>query len=608
MRSTSLLLGARWLSPSLLGVLFAVWLCAAPTAWATEDAPEKPLPPVPAAAAQMPVPATSASTEATDERVQSIARLTDLQRRLELRRAELQELRRKVRDLPKEAIEPDVARRLEELPQTIANLESSFEQIAVNGLDFAALTREEPASYEWQTEILEIVRPVLGSLKELTEKPRRIEALRRDIARAEQQSEAIGRALESIVRLRDVPGPKVVDDGLAALNETWLQRLGETENNLQVLRYQLATLQGEPLTDWEGYVLPVREFLLGRGTTVLIALVVGLVVFASMRLALRLILLFTARHASQPRRRGRERAFRYLFRIVTVLLIVASSIVVFYARSDMLLLALTAIAVVMILATLRQTVPKYLRELQLLLDLGEARSGERVVYQGIPMRVGNIATLASLNNPELEGTLRISLESLGQLSSRPVVDEPWFPCRVGEYVLFPDNTYAEVVRQTVEIVRLRMMGSIVDIRTADFYGRNVRNLSREGFVVPVTFGVDYSYQKICLTEMAPKMHARVSEAIAAQEWGEHCEDVFCQFNTASADSLDFIIVARMRGEAAANYWAVGRCIRQALVGLSNDEGWVIPFRQITVQIANDAGSAISSLPSTTVAPEPAVIR
>jgi hypothetical protein len=233
-------------------------------------------------------------------------------------------------------------------------------------------------------------------------------------------------------------------------------------------------------------------------------------------------------------------------------------------------------------AGLRQAVPRYISEIRILLGFGSVREGERLVFNDVPMIVRSINAFARLENPLLQGSIRVPLKAMMDFSSRPVTDEYWFPCEVGDYLLLNDNRFAQVVSQSVETVQLRVLGSPVQMATADFLAMAPVNLSRDGFLVSVAFGIDYCHQAICLDEVPEKMEKAVQHSISSSNWAAHCDGVSVEFKEAAASSLDYLVLVRMQGDAAGGYFGIGRRVQQALVALSNQEQWSIPFGQLTV--------------------------
>jgi hypothetical protein len=149
--------------------------------------------------------------------------------------------------------------------------------------------------------------------------------------------------------------------------------------------------------------------------------------------------------------------------------------------------------------------PGYVREARLLLNAGAAREGERVIYNGLPYRIASLNLYSELRNPELEGTVRLPLATLSQLISRPAGEEDWFPCSVGDYLLLPDGSFAQVLQQSVERVQLKVVGSILQYSSAEFLQLNARNLTREGFGIIANFGIDYRHQSIALDQVPERL-------------------------------------------------------------------------------------------------------
>ncbi len=525
----------------------------------------------------------SGSGAAAADTGHAIKRLLELQQQIAEREREASDLRQEARRLGADATDPEMQKRLTELPKQVQKLRESFEQIAVSGLDLSILEPEPAKEYQWQSELLEIVRPVIGGLKELTEKPRRIEFLRQEIERTKRQTVVIHDAVQALKRLRESDPPRTVARSLDDLQAAWEQRRSETQSNLEVLEFKLATLQGQNSSNWDEAVLALKGFVGGRGTTMVLAITAGLTIWLSIGMLIRLVMRLS-RGTDSRRNRKRDRALLYLSRLARVMLVIMATLVVFYLRSDVLLLALSIVALVFLGAGLRQAVPRYIAEIYILLDIGPVREGERIIHGGIPMQIRSIQAFAKLTNPELDGMIRLPLHSLTELVSRPpgCQEESWFPTRPGETVQFADARLAEVISQSVDTVQLRMRGSLVSMTTRDFLAANPLNLSRDGFLVIANFGLDYRHQAICLDVVPSMMREALRDAIAVADFGEHCRDVIVEFSAAGANSLDYLILLPFAGSGAQAFHAAQRLIQRTLVALCNEQGWVIPFGQLTI--------------------------
>jgi small-conductance mechanosensitive channel len=529
-------------------------------------------------------PPTTAGSETTAAPITPMERLTLLREQLVSSREEMEALRKELATTKNEERIAHIQQRLSELPKSIEALNRSFEQIALGGIDMSAFAEQTEVKFDWKDELIEITRPLFGSLKDLTEKPRKIEQLRQQIDHYNQQLEVTGKALASIEALREAAPPKSVALKLGDLAENWQQRQKDLSAELNLAHYQIANLQGEASSTWEAIAQSLLAFFKGRGLTLLIAALAITAVWLLTRLLLRLSRRPLASAAGRASRRlkTRQRVISYIYRLLAAIAMLVALLTVFYARSDLVLLALTVIVVVMLGLTLRQTLPRYIKEIRTLLDFGSVREGERIIYNGLPLEVSSINAFTILRNPELEGIIRLPLAALAEQVSRPATTEEWFPCNIGDFLMFPDGRIGEVMRLTLERVQLRVMRSMVQYPTTDFLAMEYRNLSRNGFAVPTTFGIDYQHQAICLNEVPHKMQAAVERALKGSEWAPHFAELLVEFKEAGASSLDYLIYVSMRGEAAANYYSIARLVQRTLVELCNREEWVIPFAQLTV--------------------------
>ena len=121
---------------------------------------------------------------ATDVRLQTAAEnLASIQRSVEAKRNTLRELREKLKSLEDVTERQEVEQKIERIRNEIAELQQSFEHIALGNINLSVLADQPEQPIDWREEIEQISRPLLSSLKELTAKPRQLDSLRRDIER-----------------------------------------------------------------------------------------------------------------------------------------------------------------------------------------------------------------------------------------------------------------------------------------------------------------------------------------------------------------------------------------------------------------------------------------
>lgn len=511
----------------------------------------------------------------------TVERLAGFSAAIDKKRASIESIRAEISATDDDADREQLEAELQQAREELANLRKAFEQVVTGRADDTVFVDEPVELIDWRRELEQISMPILATLKDLTDKPRKIEKLRGQIELLEEQQQVLERAMSSLESYGDIDLPEDVDELHEDILEKWLKRQGDTAQELELAQFQLDSLLGEN-TRWVDMLREAsREFAKGRGLTLLLAAGIGFLTWLITKLLMEIYRRAAAsRHDREHTTRVRLALYGY--RLITTLLVLVAVMAVFYVRGDLLLLALTLLALVSLILGLRQALPRYVAEMKLLIGVGPVRQAERLVVNGLPMRVSSINVYSILRNPDLEGFIRLPLNELGVLVSRPAGNEPWFPCKPQEYVLLGDGTFAQVLRQTLERVELRVVNSIVHVPTTDFLSQNIRNLSREGFGVPMVFGIDYAHQAICLEEVAGKFEQAIRDQLEQSGFGDQLVSLMVDFKEAAASSLDYQIYAVMDGAAASSYHLIRRLVQQACVALCNRQGWVIPFSQLTV--------------------------
>ncbi|PLY13960.1 MAG: hypothetical protein C0631_12400 [Sedimenticola sp.] len=531
--------------------------------------------------------AGEASEDGVDAKLQSaIENLTSIQQSIELKRNAIRELREQLKQLEETSDKQEIEQKIERVKSDIINLQQSFDHITLNGVNFSVLADQPEQRIKWQDEIEQISRPILSTLKELTAKPRQMDGLRRDIERREDQLKVIEKALDSIRKFKQQALAPVVAEPINQLMIEWEQRGDDTQRALEIAQFKLAGLKTESETWQTSTGEAISEFFLGRGLTLLLATGISLIIWMVSRALLKLYWRWLYRTRNDI---GVKRVplVLYSYRLAASVIIILAILMVFYVRGDVLLLTLAVIALAGAALSLRQTLPRYTAEVRLLLGVGPVREQERLVLDGIPFLVESVGVFSVLRNPLLEGVVRLPLHALNSLTSRPAGQESWFPCEPEEYVVLANGGFGRVVRQTIEWVELAVLDSRVQITTKDFLSENIRNLSKDGFGIASTFGIDYQHQAICLDKVPERFREGIIARFEQAGLRDDIEDILVEFTAAGASSLDYRIYIILNGRAASAYFRAQRLVQQACVETCNREGWIIPFTQITVHTADD---------------------
>lgn len=517
---------------------------------------------------------------------EAIEQLRDIQTSLEVKRTEREALRAKIVKAG-ENVPPELTREMEELNSEITLLRETFEQIAIGGVDLSVFGVED-SQFDWREELVTIVKPLLENVKDLTEKPRKIENLRRIIGEKQAAIAASDEALASVNKLLDAAQDEQVIADLTSIEQQWTSRRSDLERAVQLAEYQLHNLEGKNVAWFQVMANSAKEFIHGRGLTLLLVLLVSLCIWGFTRALLWLVRRRSVNNDEQEVK-THYRVAAYSYKIFTVVLIAIGAMMVLYFRQDLLLLAIMVVVFIGAALALKNLLPKYIAEGRLLLNIGSVRERERVMVNGVPFQVLHINMHTRLANPDLSGALRLPLYQLHEMNSRPLRgDDTWFPSRTGDWVLDEDGQPLEVLEQTIETVKVRDVASMTHlIPTADYFAAGYRNLSTpDGFRVATIFGVDYELQSTPHQEISQLFKSGLEKYIKEKPYFDDVQAVDADFHSAGDSSLNYLVFLELKAEAASHYNRIRRHLQQACVTVCNEQGWSIPFPQLTVHQPN----------------------
>ena len=521
------------------------------------------------------------TTPSPDELASEVSRLDRVVDALDKKRVARENLKQSLVGIATPSSEDQ--RELDQLNEDIQSLTETFEILTVGDMDEALFKAVESEPFDWQTELMLVLEPVLDGLQSLTEKPRQMTNLRALIALNKRRLQAAEKAIE---KLGALPASSYEEDTqlqIGVLLDKWINQKESIEQRLIGVEAQLERLEAAEENDASGVLPSLKEFILGRGLTLLLAILAVLVTWVLMRF---IWWVFSSHIVSKDQRRGSLwfRLLSYSFYLVNIIVSIVAVLVVLYLREDLLLLALALLALAVMALGIRRYIPSYVREARLLLDLGAVREGERVMYNDLPWQVTSINLNTVLWNPNLDGVVRLPLETIETLTSRPIKDKNWFPTRKGDYVLLPDGTFGLVLSQTPELIELRVKGGMIQwIRTADWYSMSIINLSiGKTYGVSVTFGLDYGLQAISLTEIPKTLEQGIVKALNNAGYEKYVEGLLVELKSAGASSIDYLIFVTVSSEKASDYYSIERLVQQTCVAVANEQGWNIPFPQMVV--------------------------
>ncbi|MEK6596360.1 MAG: hypothetical protein AABZ18_07585, partial [Pseudomonadota bacterium] len=420
---------------------------------------------------------------------------------------------------------------LNALSDAIVEQESSFEMILTAGLELSKGDAAEQKEFDWQKDLLEIVQPIMSELRQLTENKRKLDSLQKKISFYQSQMSDIDEVLKHISAINRQGLEKEALVEFERIDKKWQDQREENRHLLEVAQLQLDEMIKSQTAKEISVGEHIQQFAAGRGATLLMALAAFMAVYFSMLLLLKSLNWISERKAEE-KRTYYQRIITLFYHFLMGVLAIAAVFYVLSVRNDQVLIGITVLLLLSMVWLLKSSIPSYVNELRILLNTGSVREGECIIYNGIPMQVESLNYYTKLINPVLpELELRLTLAELAHYVSRPYAEnEPWFPCKVGDYVMLSDSTYGMVKCITLENIVLSLANGTMP-RTytiAHFLAANPRNFS-QGFIAISDFGIDYKHQAKCTTEVPEMMCAGIRQGLLQEIYGGSLKDLAVHF-------------------------------------------------------------------------------
>jgi hypothetical protein len=530
----------------------------------------------------------AAQDGSTIETLQSLVKLQTTMR------ADLGRLHRKLETASSPVDKRDVQAQIDKLDADLQATTHNLKQIAA-GADIESMRLAEEKPFNLQEELFSLVRPALKELKDMTSRVREKSDLKERIAYYNTRLPVAQRAVENVNRLLRATNDKSLQANLQGVLTDWKTQLTYLQGEKQSAELQLSKLEQSEETIAQASQSYLKSFFRQRGRylaeALLAMLAILLVSRLSYRLMVRLIPGYRAEHRS-----FRLRLLDLLHRMLTSLLLVAGPMAVFYLVEDWVLFSLGILILIGVGLTLRHALPRYWQQIQLFLNIGTVREGERILLDGIPWLVKQINIFTNLENPVAETCMRVRIDTLVDLRSHPFrKEDPWFPCRRDDWVLLSDGTCGKVVGITAEMVQMVMRGGAVQtFITTDFLARSPVNLSRN-FRLTSTIGISYSLQADSVAGIPDQLREHIARRITEEGLADRLNSLKVEFERANTSSLDLLVLADFDGAAAEMYAPLSRSLQRWCVEACTRYGWEIPFTQLTLhQAAADHPQPLAS--------------
>jgi len=520
----------------------------------------------------------SLSTQASpEETLVMLTSLTELQKNLKKQLALTREkIKASVSDAEKQRLEGE----LDRLDQQLSDSSKDFERIAT-GVEVGLFVEKKEEPFSWKEEITTLIEPAIKEIKRLTVRAREKTKLKDTISEYSSLMPIATNAVRHLDRLSGVTKDPDIKKQIRDLLPEWRNTENRIHHKLELAQLELSQMQDKEISLVESFSKSVRNFFRVRGLYLLVAVIAFGCILLVGRLVHRLVFRFLP-GLNQEKRPFHIRLVDLILRVFTVVASIIGLFFVLYQAEDWFLLSMAIIFFLGLFWTVRQTVPRLWQQGRLMLNIGSVREGERLLLYNVPWKVETVHVFCRLHNPTLGIHLRLPIEHLIGMVSRPYSqEEPWFPCKKGDWVVVGDRPRTRVVSLSHEQVEtVERGGKRYLYQTADFLGQNLVNLSRN-FRLRVVFGISYDLQAQATTSIPELLKTFIEEKMQEEGYAGSCLNLLVEFKEAGASSLDLLILADFKGELADIYSRLERAIQKWCVDAATLYDWEIPFPQLT---------------------------
>jgi small-conductance mechanosensitive channel len=470
---------------------------------------------------------------------------------------------------------------LVKLDAELSRTENNFENISA-GLDLASLRSKDESQFDLKQELFSLLKPAIDEMKDMTSKVRQKSELKEKIAYYDERLKVLEHALKNVNFLRKESDSDKLKESLDTLAEKWQKNHAFMSSEYQAAQLQLDEILASEVSITDASQDYLKQFFQRRGLYLIEALLVIALIVLFSRMT------YKAMRRLMPGFKKKHRSFRIrllelVHRILTTFLIIIGPMVVFYVVEDWVLFSLSILLLLGIAWGLRQALPRYWQQIQLFLNIGSVREGERIYLDGLPWRVEQINVFSILENPDAGIVLRVPIDELVDQKSRPSnADEPWFPCHKEDWVILSDGVRGKVIGISPELVQLvERGGAQKTYLTGDFLAASPRNLATN-FRIKEVVGVSYSLQEKSTKIIPDILCDTIQQRVEQEGYGEHLLNLRVEFSQANSSSLDITVIADFSGEVGDLYNRLRRAIQRWCVDACTENGWEIPFPQLTL--------------------------
>ncbi|MEE9493528.1 MAG: hypothetical protein V3W04_09150 [Gammaproteobacteria bacterium] len=496
-------------------------------------------------------------------------------------RQEIDSLESELKASPSDAEKKNLQLQLNRLEKEFQLTRDNLENLAA-GTDMSVLKDDKPQQFNFQDEILALLEPLIKELKQMTSTVRQKTVLKDEVSIYREQLPVIETIITNVNTLYAETDDNTLLPYLEKMLSGWTDRQDSVQNALQAAELQLQRIKSNEVSVAEASQSYLKNFFQKRGLYLAIAFLLVASILLFSRISHALIIRMVPGYR-QTHRSFRIRLLDLSHRGITIILAIIGPMIVFYIAEDWLLLSVGFLLLLAAAWTLRTAIPHYWHQIEIFLNIGSVREGERIFMDGIPWKVQQINFFSILENPTAGISQRIPIDELVDRKSRPVrPEESWFPCKKNDWVILNDGVRGKVTGISQEFVELTERGGAhKTYLTQGFLDLSPRNLS-VNFRLKESIGLSYHLQSQSTVHIPEILETFIRHRIETEGYGSDLLNLRVEFEKANDSSLDVVVIADFRGKLAPLYNRLRRAIQRWCVEASTENQWEIPFPQLTI--------------------------
>lgn len=519
-------------------------------------------------------------SEQAVETVEMLASLLDLQKSLQ---EQINVSRKKLKDSTSEAEKALLEEEISSLDKQLSGTSSDFERLAT-GVESALFAEKRPETFSWKEELSSLLEPAIKELKRLTVRARQKTRLKDNIVELKLLVTTATEAVNHLQNLERKTTNKQVQKEITGLLPEWQNIDKRLKNKLELAERELTQLKAQEVSLVEMSSRSAKNFFRDRGMYLIVAVITFTLILLCCRILHRVLRnILEKLHQKKGQRSFQARLFDIVFQVLSFILAIIGLFFILYLAEDWFLLSMAIIFFLGLTWTVRQALPRLWQQGRLMLNIGSIREEERLILHGVPWKVSSINVFCKLVNPALDVELRIPIEHLVGLISRPFKrEEPWFPCKKGDWVVVGNSSRARVVSLSHEQVEVVERGGKRVVYPTDIFLQACPvNLSRN-FRIRVPFGISYTLQQQATSVIPLRVKEFLETKMEENSYSKSCLNLQVEFFLANSSSLDIIVLADFHGDVAEISKRLERAVQKWCVDCCTANGWEIPFPQLTV--------------------------